>query len=81
MLTLHHRVSARCAGRFTAADVAVGYALMLAELLGLHKRFTPAVAQYWRRLQTRQGFVRAMAVQNAAAREQGVSTLPATSGL
>ncbi len=67
-----------CAGRLTAADVAVGYALMLAELLGLHERFTPAVAQYWQRLQTRDGFVRAMVAQDAAAREQGVSALPAT---
>ena len=67
-----------CAGRFTAADVAVGYALLLAELLGLHERFTPAVAQYWQRLQTRDGFVRAIAAQDAAAREQGVSALPAT---
>jgi glutathione S-transferase len=66
------------ASRFTAADVAVGYALMLAELLGLHERFTPAVAAYWQRLKTRDGFVRALAAQDAAAREQGVSTLPAT---
>ena len=70
-----------CAGRFTAADAAVGYALMLAELLGLHERFTPAVAQYWQRLQTRDGFVRAMVAQDAAAREQGVSTRPATAAL
>ena len=67
-----------CAGRFTAADVALGYALMLAELLGLHERFTPAIAKYWQRLQTRDGFVHAMAVKDAAAREQGVSTAPAT---
>jgi glutathione S-transferase len=67
-----------CAGRFTAADVAVGYALMLAELLSLHERFTPAVAQYWQRLKTRDGFVRAVAAQDAAARAQGVSTAPAT---
>ena len=66
------------ASRFTAADVAVGYALMLAELLGLHARFTPAVAQYWQRLRTRDGLVRAMAAQDATAHEQGVSTLPAT---
>lgn len=67
-----------CAARFTAADVAVGYALMLAELLGLHERFTPAVALHWQRLKTRDGFVRAMAAQDVAAREQGVSALPAT---
>ena len=68
-----------CAERFTAADVVVGYALMLAELLGLYERFTPAIAQYWQRLQSRDGFVRAAVAQDAAAaREQGVSTLPAT---
>ena len=69
------------ASRFTAADVAVGYALMLAELLGLHERFTPAVALYWQRLKTRQALVRAMASQDAAAREQGVSTLTAPATL
>ena len=66
------------ASRFTAADVAVGYALMLAELLGLHERFTPAIAQYWQRLRARDGFARTLAAQEVAAREQGVSTLPAT---
>lgn len=67
-----------CAGRFTAADVAVGYALMLAELLGLHERFTPAVAAYWQRLRSREAHVRALDVQERAAREQGVPTAPAT---
>ena len=67
-----------CAARFTAADVAVGYALLLAELLCLHERFTPAVALYWHRLKSRDGFVRAMAAQDVAAREQGVSPLPPT---
>lgn len=67
-----------CAQRFTAADVAVGYALMLAELLGLHRRFTLAIAQYWQRLKARVGFVSAMAAQTAAAGEHGISTLPAT---
>ena len=70
-----------CAGRFTAADVSVGYALMLAELLGLHERFTPAIAQYWQRVKSRDGWARAVAAQDAAAREQGVSTLPATAVL
>jgi glutathione S-transferase len=67
-----------CADRFTAADVAVGYALMLAELLGLHERFTPAVAAYWQRLCAREGFTRALAAQERAAVAQGVSTRPAT---
>lgn len=66
------------AGRFTAADVSVGYALMLAAFLGLDARFTPAVADYWKRLQQRPGFVRALQTQERCAREQGVPTSPAT---
>jgi glutathione S-transferase len=67
-----------CAGRFTAADIAVGYALMLAALLGLNAHFTPAVAAYWQRLQTRSGYARALAAQHAAALAQGVPVTPAT---
>ena len=66
-----------CAGRFTAADVSVGYALLLAEHLGLAAQFTPAVAAYWERLRTRDGFRRALAAEHAAALAQGVSTVPA----
>jgi glutathione S-transferase len=62
-----------CAGRFTAADISVGYALMLAEHIGLSERFAPSVARYWTRLQARAGFVRAMRAQDDAARAQGVS--------
>jgi len=66
-----------CAGRFTAADVSVGYALMLAQHLGLASRFTPAVKSYWERLQQRDAYVRALRSQEAAATSQGVSTVPA----
>lgn len=66
-----------CAGRFTAADVAVGYALMLAEHLGLDAQFTPAVAAYWARLQPRPAFQKAMAIQHQAALDQGVPTIAA----
>lgn len=66
-----------CAGRFTAADISVGYALLLARHLGLVPRFTPAVAAYWTRLQQREAFLRAMSAQELAARAQGVSTVPA----
>jgi glutathione S-transferase len=64
-----------CAGRFTAADVSVGYALLLADHIGLAPRFKPAVLAYWSRLQSREGFRRALAAQRRAASEQGVSTL------
>ena len=66
-----------CARRFTAADVSVGYALLLAEYLRLNERFTPGVARYWQRLRARDGFMRAMAAQEQAAIAQGVSTVPA----
>lgn len=65
-------------GRFTAADVSVGYALMLADHLGLSKQFKPAVAAYWERLQGRDAFQRALQSQHRSALEQGVSPFPAT---
>jgi glutathione S-transferase len=52
-----------CAGRFTAADISVGYALMLAEILGLDIHFSDSVAAYWRRLSARDGYRRALAAQ------------------
>jgi glutathione S-transferase len=64
-----------CAGRFTAADVSVGYALLLGQHLGLHERFEPAVQRYWQRLQERDGYRRAMQAQLRAATAQGVSTV------
>lgn len=64
-----------CAGRFTAADVSVGYALLLAQHVGLASRFTPAVQAYWQRLQQRDAYHRALRAQEAAAHAQGVSTV------
>ncbi|MGO9703472.1 MAG: glutathione S-transferase family protein [Xanthobacteraceae bacterium] len=61
-----------CAGRFTAADISVGYALLIAAYTKLDVKFTPAVAAYWRSLKERDGFRHAMAKQEAAGREQGV---------
>ncbi|MDH4384469.1 MAG: glutathione S-transferase family protein [Caulobacter sp.] len=52
-----------CAGRFTAADISVGYALLLARQLQLQDSFPPAVAEYWERLRGRSGFQRAKAAQ------------------
>jgi len=62
-----------CAGRFTAADISVGYALRLAENVGLAKDFGPNVAAYWRRLQARDGFKRAVAAENLAGEQQKVA--------
>ena len=66
-----------CAQRFTAADISVGYALLLAQHLGLSSRFKPAVQAYWQRLQARDGFLRAMQAQEAAAIAQNISPAPA----
>jgi glutathione S-transferase len=59
-----------CAGRFTVADISVGYALLLAERIGLAKDFGPAVATYWQRLQARAGFRRAVNAENVAGEQQ-----------
>lgn len=59
-------------GRFTVADISVGYALMLAETLDIDADFTPRVAAYWQRLKAREGHKRALAVQDRALVEQGV---------
>lgn len=69
-----------CADRFTAADVSVGYALMLAGEVRLSEHFPPAVAAYWERLQQREGYRRALAEQHAAALAQGVSPSPSPTG-
>ncbi|WP_184857864.1 glutathione S-transferase family protein [Acidovorax soli] len=66
-----------CAERFTAADVSVGYALLLAEHLGLSPEFGERTLLYWHRLQQRPGYQRAMAAQIEAAEEQDVPTTPA----
>ena len=69
--------SAICAGRFTMADISVGYALLLAEYLGLASEFPPAVARYLESLKQRPAFGRAQEAEATAARAQGVSTVPA----
>lgn len=55
-----------CAARFTAADVSVGYAVMLASLLGLDTEFKPGISAYWNRLQQRPAFAAALARQGGA---------------
>jgi glutathione S-transferase len=66
--------------RFTGADISVGYALLLATSLKLHDGFSPQVADYWARLQTRAGFQRAKAAQKREALAQGIDrpAAPAT---
>lgn len=52
-----------CAGRFTAADISVGYALLLAHSLKLDDRISPATKAYWGRLKARPAFLAAKAAQ------------------
>lgn len=61
-----------CGDRFTAADISVGYALILAERIGLSGDFTPAVATYWQRLRERDGFRRAVKAETLAAEQQKI---------
>ena len=41
-------------------------------MLGLAAQFCPAVAAYWQRLQSRDGFLRAVAAETKAGDEQGI---------
>lgn len=66
-----------CAVRFTAADISVGYALMLAEMIDLSAEFTPAVAAYWARLKDEPSYQRALNAEHQAAIAQDVSPVPA----
>src|SRR5258708_2162004 len=61
------------AGRFTAADIVIGYALRLAETIGLAKDFGPNVAAYWQHLKARDGYQRAVAAETRAGVDQNVA--------
>jgi glutathione S-transferase len=63
---------ALCAGRFITADIAIGYALRLADTIGLARDFGPHVAAYWQRLQQRDGYRRAVAVETRVSHEQNI---------
>lgn len=69
-----------CAGRFSAADVAVGYAVMLAQFIELPQPLPDRVLAYWHGLAARPAYTRAQAAQRAAAIAQGVSTRPSPLG-
>jgi len=57
-----------CADRFTAADIAVGYALYLGEIIGLSEHYKPQTRAYLDRLKARDGFQRANAHGNTFVR-------------
>ncbi|MGM0569373.1 glutathione S-transferase family protein [Marinobacter sp.] len=58
---------------FTAADISVAYALMLAENLNMENEFGPNTRAYWERVQQRDAFKRALESQEEAATAQGIS--------
>ena len=60
-------------GRLRAVEAAIGFALRLAETIGLAKDFGPNVAAYWQRLQARDGFKRAVSAENLAGEQQKVA--------
>jgi glutathione S-transferase len=51
------------AGRFTAADIAVGYACLLADNLKLSDGLGPNTRAWWSRCRQREGYLRARAAQ------------------
>lgn len=65
-----------CGERFTAADIAVTYALQLASHLGLESKFPAGAAAYWQRMRQRPKFVKTLEVERQAALTQGISTIP-----
>lgn len=68
-----------CGERFTVADISVGYALYLAEMIGLDQQFPEQVAAYWARLKLREAYKRSLEAEKRAARDQGQSvTFPIT---
>ncbi|WP_024509210.1 glutathione S-transferase family protein [Bradyrhizobium sp. ARR65] len=71
--TVTGNVETLCAGRFTAADIVIGYALRLADSIGLSGDFGPNVAAYWARLQQRDSYKRAREAERRAGVEQKVA--------
>jgi len=51
-----------CSGRFTIADIAIGFSLHLATLLKLDTHFSPQISAYLLRLQQRPAFQQAQAI-------------------
>ncbi len=60
------------AGRFTVADISIGYALMLLKYTKLFDQAPASLRAYYGRLKQRPAFRRAKAAQQAAATEKGV---------
>jgi glutathione S-transferase len=55
-----------CAGRFTAADIAIGYSLYLSTRIGLSDRLPPRLAEWLATMTARAGFQAALTREAAA---------------
>ena len=66
-----------CAGRLTLADISVGYALQLADYLGLKDRFSAGVSAYYQGICEEPSYRRALEREKQAALAQGVDPTPA----
>jgi len=62
-----------CAGRFTVADICIGYALFLASRIGLAEYISPRLTQYLAALTGRDGFKAAAALEKTGAKAAGVA--------
>ncbi|MBP6019657.1 MAG: glutathione S-transferase family protein [Burkholderiaceae bacterium] len=65
-----------CAGRLTVADISISYALLLAQYVGMLNKLPENVRRYWEGMRNYPSFLQALSVEEAAAAEQGVSTVP-----
>ena len=68
LVKLEQRLEGReflCADRFTVADICCGYALVLAERVGLDEGVPEILKEYRKRLEARDGYQRALARETA----------------
>ena len=65
--TLMARAEYACAGRFTLADISIGYALMLAGVIGFGDEVPDSLRSYLDRLAARPAFLRAKRAQSEEA--------------
>lgn len=62
-----------CADRFTVADICVGYALYLANRIGLAEYLTPRLVAYLDMLTQRDGFQAALAMEQSGVEHAGIT--------
>lgn len=56
--------------------MAVGYALMLSDYLGMSSQWGPATQHYWMHLQQRAAFLRSLEAEKQAALDQQIDPIP-----